>query len=225
MTARRPGAAVRSVVDQAVLAKVRDGRLRDDNWPYGLRAVVVVGVALCAVATVLALFAGPIRGWSDLSVPNSLTSSVPDALVWLLVLLLRLPGSADHGVDPRSVVAVGARSAVGRPAARVLVGRDHHDPRRGGGGGGPGAGHGRDPGAAGDPPAPRSGVVGVSAAAGADRPRPDPVPAGVRHLRRLLGFRFRRSSSTRRSACSPSWCSGRLRGRGRGRRDHGGRPS
>lgn len=102
MTDRRPGAAVRSVVDQAVLAKVRDGRLRDDSWPYGLRAVVVVGVALCVVATVLALFAGPIRGWSELTVPNSLTSSVPDALVWLLVLLLTfclalLTTAAIHG--------------------------------------------------------------------------------------------------------------------------------
>ena len=102
MTARRPGAAVRSVVDQAVLAKVRDGRLRDDSWPYGLRAVVVVGVALCALATLLALFAGPIRGWSELSVPNSLTSSVPDALVWLLVFLLAfclalLTTAAIHG--------------------------------------------------------------------------------------------------------------------------------
>ncbi len=102
MTARRPGAAVRSVLDQAVLAKVRDGRLRDDSWPYGLRAVVVVGVALCAVATLLALFAAPIRGWSDLSVPNSLTSSVPDALIWLLVFLLAfclalLTTAAIHG--------------------------------------------------------------------------------------------------------------------------------
>jgi hypothetical protein len=90
------------VVDQAVLAKVRDGRLRDDSWPYGLRAVVVVGVALCALATLLALFAGPIRGWSELTVPNSLTSSVPDALVWLLVLLLAfclalLTTAAIHG--------------------------------------------------------------------------------------------------------------------------------
>jgi hypothetical protein len=102
VTARRPAVAVRSVVDQAVLAKVRGGRLRDESWPYGLRAVVVVGIALGALATLLALFAGPIRGWSDLSVPNSLTSSVPDALVWLLVLLLAfclalLTTAAIHG--------------------------------------------------------------------------------------------------------------------------------
>ena len=88
MSPRRPGPAVPSVIDQALLAKVREGRLRDDGWPYGLRAVVVVGAVLFASAALLALFAGPIRSWSDLTVPNSLSSSVPDSLVWVLVFLL-----------------------------------------------------------------------------------------------------------------------------------------
>ncbi len=79
---------VRTVVDQAVVEKVREGRLRDDGWPYGLRAVVLVGVVLVVVTALLALFAGPIRGWSELTVPNSLTSSVPADLVWVLVFLL-----------------------------------------------------------------------------------------------------------------------------------------
>jgi hypothetical protein len=88
VTVGRRAAAVRSVVDQAVLAKVREGRLRDESWPYGLRAVVLVGVLLTALTALLALFAGPIRGWSDLTVPNSLASSVPDDLVWVLIFLL-----------------------------------------------------------------------------------------------------------------------------------------
>ena len=57
MSPRRPGPAVPSVIDQALLAKVREGRLRDDGWPYGLRAVVVVGAVLFASAALLALFA------------------------------------------------------------------------------------------------------------------------------------------------------------------------
>ena len=96
------GAALRSVVDQAVVAKVREGRLRDDAWPYGLRAVVTVGVALVVLTALLALFAGPIRGWSELTVPDTLTSSVPDDLVWVLVFLLAfclalLTTAAIHG--------------------------------------------------------------------------------------------------------------------------------
>ena len=87
-TVVRSVATVRSVVDQAVVAKVREGRLRDDSWPYGLRAVVLVGVVLVVLTALLALFAGPIRGWSELTVPNSLSSSVPADLVWVLVFLL-----------------------------------------------------------------------------------------------------------------------------------------
>ena len=77
MTARRPWPAVRTVLDQALLAKIRSGRLREEGWPYGLRAVVLVGVVLFGLTAVLALLAGPIRGRSELTVPNSLTSSVP----------------------------------------------------------------------------------------------------------------------------------------------------
>lgn len=94
--------SARLVIDQAVLAKVRAGRLRSDDWPYGLRAVVQVAIGLFALTTLLALFAGPIRGRSELTVPNSLTSSVPDALVWVLVFLLAfclavLTTAAIHG--------------------------------------------------------------------------------------------------------------------------------
>ena len=224
MTARRPGAAVRSVVDQAVLAKVRGGRLRDESWPYGLRAVVVVGVALGALATLLALFAVLIRGWSDLSVPDSLTSSVPDALIWLLVFLLcvsvlaLLTTAAIHGpwwLSVLGLVSVGLLLG-------SLVDRDHHDPRRGRGGGDPGAGHGRAPRAAGRPASPRSGLVGVSPGTGTDRPRADPVPARLRRLRppHRLPLRADLRLLDARPAHLPG-AAGRLRRRCRGRRDRG----
>lgn len=95
-------AAVREVLDQAVLAKIRDGRLRDRGWPYGLGAVVAVGVVLLVLTGLLALLAGPIRATSRLTVPNSLTSSVPDDVVWILVFLLAfclalLATAAIHG--------------------------------------------------------------------------------------------------------------------------------
>ena len=81
--------AVRTVLDQGLVARVREGRLRDDGqWPYGLRAVVAVGCVLFVLAGVVALVSAPIRSWSSLSVPNSVTSSVPDGVVWLLTFLL-----------------------------------------------------------------------------------------------------------------------------------------
>ena len=94
--------AVCSVLDQAVAAKVREGRLRADGWPYGLGAVVAVGVGLLGLTALLALFAGPIRSGSELTVPNSLTSSVPADLVWVLAFLLAfclalLATAAIHG--------------------------------------------------------------------------------------------------------------------------------
>lgn len=81
-------AGLQTTVDQAVAARVREGRLRDERWPFGLRAVVGVGIGLFVLATLLALFAGPLRGLSELSVPNSLTSSVPTGVTWVLVFLL-----------------------------------------------------------------------------------------------------------------------------------------
>lgn len=81
--------AVRAVLDQGLVARVREGRLRDDGqWPYGLRAVVAVGSALFVLTGLVALVSAPIRSWSSLSVPNTVTSSVPDGIVWLLIFLL-----------------------------------------------------------------------------------------------------------------------------------------
>ncbi|MFT4167471.1 MAG: hypothetical protein QM650_19720 [Microlunatus sp.] len=81
--------AIRTVLDQGVVSKVREGRLRDDGlWPYGLRAVVTVGCVLFVLTGLLALVSAPIRSWSSLNVPNTLTSSVPEGAVWALIFLL-----------------------------------------------------------------------------------------------------------------------------------------
>ncbi|HYI58907.1 MAG TPA: hypothetical protein VEX66_12110 [Microlunatus sp.] len=86
--ASRLRGTARAVLDQAVATKIHAGRLRDEDWPYGLRAVVAVGATLFVLTGLLALLSGPIRSWSSLTVPNSLSSSVPDDVVWLLVFLL-----------------------------------------------------------------------------------------------------------------------------------------
>ena len=79
----------RSALEQGLLTKIREGRLRDGGqWPYGLRAVVVVGSVLFVLTGLVALVSAPIRSWSSLSVPNTVTSSVPDNVVWLLIFLL-----------------------------------------------------------------------------------------------------------------------------------------
>lgn len=81
--------AARSVLDQGFLAKIRDGRLRDDGqWPYGLRAVVTIGCVMFVLTALVALMSAPIRSWSTLTVPNTVSTSVPDSAVWLLILLL-----------------------------------------------------------------------------------------------------------------------------------------
>ena len=170
--------------------------------------MVVVGVVLFALTTLLALFAGPIRGWSDLSVPNSLTSSVPDALVWVLVFLLAfclalLTTAAIHGPWWLSVLGLlsvglllGAWSIATTTTRGVVL-------------------------AAGIPVLAMAAIVVLLVTrrrrglAWWEFPLVlgliglvlDPVPARLRRLRPAARLPLRaRSSSTRRSACSPSWC-------------------
>ena len=85
----RLGVMARAVLDEALVGKIREGRLRDEgHWPYGLRAVVAIGCLLFGLTGLVALISAPIRSWSSLSVPNTLTSSVPDNVVWLMIFLL-----------------------------------------------------------------------------------------------------------------------------------------
>lgn len=84
----RSASLLRTVWDQAIADKVRHGRLRDAGWPHGLRAVVAVGTVLFGLTGLLALLAGPIRRGSVLNIPNSLGTSQPAAVIWVLVFLV-----------------------------------------------------------------------------------------------------------------------------------------
>ncbi len=86
--ARSFAVAGRAVWRAAVADKVASGRLRNVGWPYGLTAVAGLVLVMCGVAALLALSSGPLRASSDLVVPNSLTSSTPVGVVWLITFLL-----------------------------------------------------------------------------------------------------------------------------------------
>ena len=72
----------------AIADQVASGRLRNLKWPYGLDAVAAAALFMCGVAALLALLSGPLRAGSELLVPNSLTSSTPVGVVWLVTFLL-----------------------------------------------------------------------------------------------------------------------------------------
>ena len=77
----------RGVVRQTLLAPVREGRLRDDGWPYGLRAVVALGYLAFGGAALLVLLSGPLRDGSVLLLSGTSVVGLPEAGVWLLVPL------------------------------------------------------------------------------------------------------------------------------------------
>ena len=77
----------RAVLEQTLLGPVRDGRLRDDGWPYGLRAVVALGYLAFAAAALLVLLSGPLRRGSVLLLSGTSVVGLPDTGVWLLTTL------------------------------------------------------------------------------------------------------------------------------------------
>lgn len=79
---------VRSVLRQTLLEPVRDGRLRDDDWPPGLRAVVAAGYLAFALAAATVVVAAPLRRRATLEVTGSAGLGVPESTVGLLLLLL-----------------------------------------------------------------------------------------------------------------------------------------
>ncbi len=89
----RPVRFVRGVLRQSVAEPVAAGRLRDEGWPYGLRAVVGLAYAMFAIAAVLVVASGPIRRSSVLVVTSSGVGT-PQGSVWLLVLLLSFGSAA-----------------------------------------------------------------------------------------------------------------------------------
>ena len=87
----RPWARVvpylRAVLVQALVRPVREGRIREQSWPYGLRAVVLVAYLAFAVAGVLVVAAGGIRRASVLGPAGSGGVGLPEPAVWMLATL------------------------------------------------------------------------------------------------------------------------------------------
>jgi len=76
---------------RVVLAPVHEGRLRDVDWPLGLRPLVVVGIVGYVVAGLLVLLSGPLREWIPLSAQSgTVLLTLPRALVWLVLALTAL---------------------------------------------------------------------------------------------------------------------------------------
>ncbi len=83
----RLAAFLRGVVAQTVVAPVREGRIREHGWPYGLRAVVLLAYLAFAFAGVLVVASGPIRRASVLDPGGNGGVGLPEPSVWMLATL------------------------------------------------------------------------------------------------------------------------------------------
>ena len=86
---------------QTFVRPIEQGRLRDLEWPYGLRSIVLAGYLVFIVAGLMVIFSGLIREHSTLVVSGS-ALGLPEQMVWPLVLLLSfgvasLMAAAQHG--------------------------------------------------------------------------------------------------------------------------------
>jgi hypothetical protein len=86
---------------QTLLDPIEQGRLRDLEWPYGLRSMVLAGYTVFGIAGVMVVFSGAIRERSTLIVSGT-SLGLPEQTVWPLVLLLSfgvalLMAAAQHG--------------------------------------------------------------------------------------------------------------------------------
>ncbi len=87
-TTGRALALVRTVWRGAVADTVSAGRLRAVDWPYGLGSVVAACAVLYGVAAALALGSSLLRRNGPLAVPDTLVSSTPVSVVWVLIFLM-----------------------------------------------------------------------------------------------------------------------------------------
>jgi hypothetical protein len=86
---------------QTLVEPVEQGRLRDLEWPYGLRSIVLAGYVVFVIAGLMVIFSGLIREHSTLIIFGS-GLGLPEQMVWPLVLLLSfgvasLMAAAQHG--------------------------------------------------------------------------------------------------------------------------------
>ncbi|QNO37666.1 hypothetical protein H4J02_01055 [Protaetiibacter sp. SSC-01] len=85
------GRAGYEFLHRVILAPVHEGRLRDIDWPLGLRPLVVVGLVGYVVAALLVLFSGPLREWIPLAAQaGAFQLTLPRSLVWLVLALTAL---------------------------------------------------------------------------------------------------------------------------------------
>ena len=91
---RVAGRAGYEFLHRVILAPVHEGRLRDVDWPLGLRPLVAVGLVGYVVAALLVLFSGPLREWVPLAAQSgAITLTLPRALVWIVLALTALSTS------------------------------------------------------------------------------------------------------------------------------------
>ena len=76
------------VLRQTLLDPVREGRLRDEGWPDGLRAVVTAGYLVFAAGGLLVVLSGPLRRSAELSTSGGTALGLPTAAAWPLVVML-----------------------------------------------------------------------------------------------------------------------------------------
>jgi hypothetical protein len=86
---------------QTLVDPIEQGRLRDLDWPYGLRSMVLVGYLIFVIAGLMVIFSGLVREHSTLTVSGT-GLGLPEQMVWPLVLLLSfgvasLMAAAQHG--------------------------------------------------------------------------------------------------------------------------------
>lgn len=91
---RVAGQAGSQFLHRVILAPVHEGRLRDIDWPLGLRPLVAVGLVGYVVAALLVLFSGPLREWVPLAAQSgTVLLTLPRALVWIVLALTALSTS------------------------------------------------------------------------------------------------------------------------------------
>jgi hypothetical protein len=99
----RLGRFVAALYRQTLVDPIEQGRLRDVMWPYGLRAIVLVGYLVFTIAALTVIFSGFVRQHSTLIVFGFGSGlGLPAQAVWPLVLFLSfgvaaLMAATQHG--------------------------------------------------------------------------------------------------------------------------------
>ncbi len=88
MTRPSVPALVRTGATRVLVDPVREGRLRDFGWPYGLRAIVVLASVVYGLAVLLVAFSGRIRAGAELSTASAGLTTLPRAWIWPVIVIV-----------------------------------------------------------------------------------------------------------------------------------------